>query len=569
MRHFWLLILLACGQVLAASNEATVSPHGMVTSRSALASEAGIEIMRTGGNAVDGAVATAFALAVTYPSAGNIGGGGFVVLRLPTGEVLTQDHRETAPASATADMYLDEDGEIIRGLSTSGHKATGVPGSVDGLLDLLERYGTKSRKEVMAPAILLAREGFPLTYDLARQFRNLLPRLKEYPASLAKFSRNGEPFEVGDLWRQPDLARVLKRISDKGRAGFYEGQTAALIVEEMARGNGEITLADLAGYTSVWREPVHGTYRGYDIWGMGPPSSGGALIVQMLNMIEPFDVAAMGYGSAASIHLMIEAERRAYADRAEHLGDPDFVEVPLAMLTDKAYARQRFADFDVARASDSAKIGAGRWPVESRETTHLSVMDKEGMMVALTTTLNSSYGNKIVVPGTGILLNNEMNDFTIKPDTLVDAGADRADSQLALISREVNEIAPGKRMLSSMSPTIVTKDGQPVLITGSPGGSTIITTVFQVIVNVIDHKMRVEDAVSVPRFHHGWLPNVIMAEDFAFSPDTKNVLKSMGHNSFVEVRFGRGIGDANSIEFHDGLIRGIKDPRNEGGAAGY
>lgn len=546
---------------LAASPEATYGANGMVTSRSALASEVGVEVLRDGGNAVDAAVATAFALAVTYPSAGNIGGGGFAVIRLPDGKVVTLDHREKAPLSAHRDMYLDEAGEVIRGLSTSSHKAAGVPGSVDGLLVLLETHGTMSRKRLMAPAIRLARNGFALDFDLARQFRRRLPSMEAYPASIAKFSDDGKAFEAGDRWRQPDLARTLARISSKGRAGFYEGPVAEKIVAEMERGGGDMTRADLAQYRSVWRDPVRGTYRGHEIWSMGPPSSGGVLLVQILNMLEPFNLAELGWGSAATVHLMVEAERRAYADRAEHLGDPDYYAVPQAALTDKAYASRRFSDFDPDRVAASDAIGPGdtNLPTESRETTHFSVMDGDGMMVAFTTTLNSGYGNKIVVPGTGILLNNEMNDFSIRRDT---------PNQFDLIGRDANAIEPGKRMLSSMTPTIVTKDGEPLLITGSPGGSTIITTTLQVIVNVIDHGMGIDDAVAAPRFHHQWKPDTVIHESRALSPDTKALLEEKGH-SFREARFGRGIGDANSILFRDGVMHGAKDPRAQGGAVGY
>ncbi|MCB1692027.1 MAG: gamma-glutamyltransferase [Pseudomonadales bacterium] len=562
MRSVLLLILSILTFVAsAASPEASYGEHGMVTSRSEFASQAGIEVMKEGGNAVDGAVATAFALAVTYPSAGNIGGGGFAVIRLADGKVVTLDHREKAPASATRDMYLDKDGNEIEGLSRNSHKASGVPGSVDGLLTMQEKYGKLTRKQVIAPAIRLAKDGFVLSRDMALQFKEVLPSMQQYPASVAKFTRkDGSLYEEGDTYRQPELAAVLQRIADKGRDGFYKGKTAELIAAEMKRGNGNITMDDLANYHSVWREPIHGTYRGYDIWGMGPPSSGGVMIVQMLNMMEPYDLHAMGYGSAAAVHLMVEAERRAYADRAEYLGDPDYYEVPIAKLIEKDYARKRFADFQPDKASDSNDIGAGHWPPEHMQTTHLSVMDGDGVMVAMTTTLNSSYGNKIVVPGTGMLLNNEMDDFSIKPNT---------PNQFNLIGREANQIEPGKRMLSSMSPTIVTKDGKPVLIAGSPGGSTIITTTLQVIVNVIDHGMSIEDAVSKPRFHHQWKPDVVMIEPWGLSPDTIEILKKMGHKSLREVRFGRGIGDANSIEYVDGMIRGIKDPRNEGGAVGY
>ncbi|MGQ9424580.1 gamma-glutamyltransferase [Gilvimarinus sp. F26214L] len=547
--------------------EKTISPtlatgtNGVVTSRSALASEVGVDIMRAGGNAIDAAVATGFALAVTYPSAGNIGGGGFAVIHLADGAVKTLDSRERAPLAAHRDMYLDENGDVIPGMSTSTHAASGVPGTVDGLLRLLDAHGTMSRQEVLAPAIRLAEEGFPLTEDLARQFTRVLKTMGEYPASLAKFSRNGEPYQAGEIWKQPDLAHTLRLISEHGRDGFYKGEVAAKIEAEMEKGRGLITREDLADYHSVWRDPVVGEYRGYTIWGMPPPSSGGALIVQMLNMIEPFDLGAMGWGSPEAIHLMVEAERRAYADRTQYLGDPDYVEVPLAMLTSEQYARQRFEDFDPRRASDSDDIGAGRWPEESPQTTHYSVMDKWGNAVSLTTTLNSSYGNKIVVEGTGILLNNEMDDFSAKPNVA---------NQFGLLGREANAIEPGKRMLSSMSPTIVTRGGKPYLITGSPGGSTIITTTLQIIVNVIDHNMSIDEAVASPRFHHQWKPNAIWHGPGGVPDDSLPQLKELGHKN-ISARFSRGIGDANSILFdaESGIIHGMKDPRSEGAAVAY
>jgi gamma-glutamyltranspeptidase/glutathione hydrolase len=538
-----------------------VGEHGVVTSRSALASEVGVDIMMAGGNAIDAAVATGFALAVTYPSAGNVGGGGFAVIRLADGTVRTLDSRERAPAAAHRDMFLDEDGNVIPGLSTQTRAASGVPGTVDGLLTLLDTYGTMSRQQVLAPAIRLAEEGFPLTEDLARQFARVLDAMREHPASMAKFSKNGAPYQTGDLWKQPDLARTLKLIAEKGRDGFYKGETAAKIAAEMEKGLGLITEEDLANYRSVWREPVTGDYRGYEIWGMPPPSSGGALIVQMLNMIEPFDLRGMGWGSPGAIHLMVEAERRAYADRAQHLGDPDYHEVPLAMLTSEEYGRQRFSDFNPKRASESSEIGAGNWPEESPQTTHFSVLDKSGIGVSLTTTLNSSYGNKIVVEGTGILLNNEMDDFAAKRDVA---------NQFGLLGREANAIEPGKRMLSSMSPTIVTKDGKPFLLTGSPGGSTIITTTLQVIVNVIDHQMPIDEAVAAPRFHHQWMPDAIWHGPGGIPESTLPVLKKMGHDNISE-RFRGGIGDANSILFDakSGKIYGMKDPRSPGGAVGF
>ncbi|MBL4682018.1 MAG: gamma-glutamyltransferase [Pseudomonadales bacterium] len=558
MRLFLLFILCLSTPLYAIGPEATYGEHAMVTSRSKLASEAGLEIMRAGGNAVDGAVATAFALAVTYPSAGNIGGGGFAVVRLKDGTVVTLDHRETAPASAHRDMYLNVEGEVVKGLSTASHKAAGTPVSVDGLLVLLEAHGSMSRQEVLAPAIRLATKGFPLSFSMARAFKSQLKKMAAYPASMDKFSNKGKPYEQGDIWRQPLLAATLKKISKHGRDGFYKGKVAALIASEMKRTNGEISLEDLANYKSMWREPVHGSYRGYEVYGMAPPSSGGALVQQILNMIEPYDIGLMGFGSSQAIHLMIEAERRAYADRAEHLGDPDHWDVPTVMLINKQYAKQRFADYDPLKASKSEDIGSGNWPEESKETTHFSVY-KNGMMVALTTTLNSSYGSKIVVPGTGILLNNEMDDFSIKPNT---------PNQFGVTGGKANAIAPGKRMLSSMSPTLVTKDGEPFLITGSPGGSTIITTTLQIILNVIDHNMGIDDAVSQPRFHHQWLPNVVTYDKYAFSPDTLNNLKLMGHVGF-RPSWGRGMGDANSILIKEGVISGTKDPRYEGGVVAY
>ena len=549
--------LLASINTFAASRVPVYGENAMIASRSELASAAGIEIMKDGGNAIDGAVATAFALAVTWPSAGNIGGGGFAVVRLEDGMVVTLDFRETAPAAAHRDMYLDEDGNEVPEWSRASHLASGVPGSVDGLLTLLEEYGTMSRKEVMAPAIRLASKGFPLTWTMARTFERQQKNMGKYPASVASFTKKGEAYQPGDLWVQKDLASTLRRISSKGRAGFYEGKTADLIVAEMQRGNGIITHEDLQSYTSVWREPIKGTYRGYEIYGMPPPSSGGVLVQQMLNMLEPYDIKAMGWGSAKLVHLMVEAERRAFADRAVHLGDSDFVEVPIKMLTDPAYAKSRFADFDPKQATDSNSIGAGSWPPESMETTHFSVMDKSGMMVAITTTLNSAYGSKIVVTGAGFLLNNEMDDFSAKPNT---------ENQFQLLGGEANAISPGKRMLSSMTPTLVLKDGEPYLITGSPGGATIITTTLQVILNVLDHEMKLEDAVSLPRFHHQWKPNVIVAEPFVFSPDTMTMLKQKGH-SFRETTYR--LGDANSILYKDGLFHGVKDPRGDGLAVGY
>jgi gamma-glutamyltranspeptidase/glutathione hydrolase len=538
--------------------EYLVTQNGMVSSRSDISSEVGRQILVDGGNAVDAAVATAFALAVTYPSAGNLGGGGFMLVSLANGEVYAQDNREKAPAAAHRDMFLDAQGNVDRSLSVSSLQASGTPGSVAGLLNALERFGTMTRQEVMAPAIKLAEEGFILNEDLAQQFQNTIESFRKYPASLAKFSKDGESYQAGDLWVQPDLAKTLKLISEQGRDGFYKGRTAELIVAEMQRNNGVMTMEDLAAYEPVWREPVHGTYRGYDVWSMPAPSSGGVLLIQMLNMLEPYNLGELGWGTTATVHLMIEAQRRAYADRAEFLGDPDFVDVPTKMLTSKEYARTRFADFDPLKASDSADIGAGRWPEESPQTTHFSVVDNAGNTVSMTTTLNRTYGNRIVVPQTGILMNNEMDDFSSKPNV---------PNSYGLIGREANQIEPNKRMLSSMAPTIVTEDGKPVLITGSAGGSLIINTVLEIVLNVIDYGMNAEDAVASPRIHHQWLPDIVRYETGAFNATTAAQLTAMGHKGLTAV--GYGMGNANSIKISDDGLEGMSDPREDGGVAGY
>ena len=543
----------------AAELEVAHGKRGVVATRSPLASEVGAEILGRGGNAIDAAVAAGFALAVTYPSAGNLGGGGFMVIRLADGRVVANDHRETAPFAAGRDMYLDENGEVVEGLSTASHLAVGVPGTVAGLLEVLARHGTLSRQEVIAPALRLAEQGFALPEDIASQLQRQRQAFAPYPASAAKFAKpDGSAYAAGDPFLQPDLAGTLRRISETGRDGFYAGRTADLIVAEMKRGDGLVSKRDLADYRPIWRQPVRGTYRGYEILSMPPPSSGGLLVVQMLNMLEAYDLASLGFGSPATVHLMVEAERRAYADRAEHLGDPDYHEVPAAMLVDKKYARERFADFDPRKASLSEAIGAGRaWPEEGTETTHVSVMDAAGNAVAYTTTLNLSYGSKIVVPGAGFLLNNEMDDFSSKPGVA---------NAFGLLGGDANAIEPGKRMLSSMTPTIVMREGEPYLVTGSPGGSTIITTVLQVLVNVLDHGMDLAAAVAAPRFHHQWMPNAVIYEADRLTPKAVKRLGKFGHVELREVPFR--VGDANStMRLGDALI-GVADPRNSGSAVG-
>jgi gamma-glutamyltranspeptidase/glutathione hydrolase len=556
-----LVIFFSTQFALAASPPAVHGEHGMVASRSALASDAGAQIMRAGGNAIDAAVATGFALAVTYPDAGNLGGGGFMAIRLADGRVVTNDHRERAPAAAHRDMYLDASGKVVPGLSTNSHLAAGVPGTVDGLLDVLSRYGTMSRQQVLEPAIRFAKDGYVLNYDLARQLQDTAEQFRKYPGSTQSFlKKDGSPYREGERLRQPDLAQTLQLIAAKGRDGFYAGKTAELIVAEMQRGGGLISASDLHDYHSVWRDPIEGTYRGYRIYSMPPPSSGGVLLVQMLNMLEPYDLKTLGYGSAATIQLMVEAERRAYADRAEYLGDPDFYEVPVAQLTAKTYARQRFADFDPEHAGVSENIHPGLAP-ESPQTTHISIMDGAGNAVAYTTTLNLSFGNKIVVQGAGFLLNNEMDDFSVRENT---------PNSYGLIGRAANAIEPGKRMLSSMTPTIVVdSSGRALLATGSPGGASIITTVLQVVVNVLDHGMDVADAVAEPRFHHQWLPDRVVFEPYGVSPDTLQILQREGYK-FVPLpaQYG-GLGSANSVMRVGDDLQGISDPRVEGGAAGF
>ncbi|MCY4128588.1 MAG: gamma-glutamyltransferase [Gammaproteobacteria bacterium] len=536
-----------------------VVENAAVASRSMLASEAGVAAMRAGGNAVDAAVTTAFVLAVTYPSAGNLGGGGFAVIRTPEGDVFTNDHRERAPNNATEDMFLDEAGEYVAERALRSHLSSGVPGSVAGLLALHERFGVLPREAVIARAIELARDGFELPADIARQFVSHHERFKHIDSTRRVFYKaDGSFYQAGELFKQPDLAATLSRVSEKGRDGFYTGETAELIVAEMARGGGLISKKDLADYEPAWREPIHGRYRGFDVHSMPPPSSGGVLIVHLLNMLEPFDLSELGFHTAPSMHLMIESERRAYADRAVHLGDPDFYPVPLDTLLSKRYALRRIEDIG-ARATTSDDVEAGAVPREPFETTHFSVIDADGMAVAFTTTINGGYGSGIVVEGAGFLLNNEMDDFSAKPGT---------PNMFGLIGGEANAIEPGKRMLSSMTPTIVSKGNDFILITGSPGGSTIITTTLQVIVNVIDHGFDMEDAVNAPRFHHQWRPNSVRFEA-GIKQKVIDELDAMGHVNLYRLPEQAVIGDANSILKYRGSITATSDGRNNGGAVGF
>ena len=543
---------------LAGSSEPTRARHGMVVASDRLAAEVGREVLRDGGSAVDAAVATAFALAVTLPAAGNIGGGGFLVHRAAGGPAAAYDFRETAPAAASPEMFL-ADGVYDAVRHHDSHVAVGVPGSVAGLHRAWSDHGRLPWRRLVEPAVALARDGFVLTWARAASLAAALPRMSRYPASVAAFSNAGVPYGAGERFRQPDLAATLELIADGGPAGFYRGRTAALVAREMAAHGGLITEADLAAYEPRVREPVRGTYRDYGVLSMPPPSSGGVTLVQMLNVLEGYDLQAAGHGSALNVHRIVEAMRRGFADRARHLGDPDFNPgMPVLRLTSKEYAVGLRAGIDPDRASRSGP-DTFEWPAAGNETTHLSVVDADRNAVALTTTLEQSYGSKIVVPGAGFLLNNEMGDFNAAPG-LTTAGG--------LIGTAPNLAAPGKRMLSSMTPTIVTRDGRLFMVTGSPGGRTIINTVLHTILNVIDFGMNVQEAVDAPRFHHQWLPDELRYERRGLSPDTLALLEARGHA--LAARTGQGAAHAIVFDAEADVLEGAADPRRADAAAvGY
>lgn len=558
MRVAGLFLALFLPLAAVAANAPVEADSGMVVSQSRLASEIGARVLQEGGTAVDAAVATAFALAVTHPAAGNIGGGGFLLYRPDEGEPVAYDFRETAPTGSHPEMWL-EDGEYSFRRHHQSHMAVGVPGTVAGLHLAWEEHGRLPWRRLVEPAVALARDGFTVTHGLARSLAAVLPRMAPYPASVAQFSNDGEPFRAGDRLVQRDLAASLQRIAEQGPDGFYRGRTAELIVAEMQRGGGLISAQDLAGYRAAKRRPVEGSYRGYQVFGMPPPSSGGTILVEMLNVLEGFDLGALGFGSRATLHRMAETMRRAYADRARHLGDPDFnPDLPVARLTDKGYARALRDSIDLERASESAPDRFD-WPLESSETTHLSVVDAERNAVALTYTLEWSYGSAIVVPGAGFLLNNEMGDFN--------AGPGLTNAQ-GLIGTPANLAEPGKRMLSSMSPTILARDGELFMVTGTPGGRTIINTVLQTILNVVDHGMSAQAAVDAGRVHHQWLPDTLYYEPHAFSPDSLNGLRAMGHR--LEQNDGQGVAEVIVVNGQTGVLEGGFDQRvPDGAAVGY
>jgi gamma-glutamyltranspeptidase/glutathione hydrolase len=531
--------------------------RGMVVSQSSIASDVGFQVIRDGGNAVDAAVATALALAVTHPTAGNIGGGGFLVFRAASGNATTFDFREAAPAGSGPEMWLVS-GKYDTQLHHNSHKAVGVPGTVAGFHLAWKTLGSRPWKDLVMPAVKLARDGFEITDGLARSLERSLPSFKRYPASLAQFSKNGVPYEAGEILKQPDLARTLERIANEGPAGFYEGETAALLEKEMKANGGLITREDLKNYQAKQRQPIRGTYRGHEIIGMPPPSSGGIAVQMQLNMLEGHDLKAMGYGSARSLHLMTEGMRRAFADRAQHLGDPDFVKtMPVDRLISKPYALELAKTISPNKASRSAPT-TFTWTSESAETTHFSIVDAQRNAVAVTYTLEAGYGSKIVAPGTGFLLNNEMGDFNAGPGLTNETG---------LIGTEPNLARPGKRMLSSMSPTIVVKDGKLFMVTGSPGGRTIINTVLMTIVNAIDFGMNAQEAVDAGRMHHQWLPDRLSMEEHGFSADTIAALKAMGHT--VQVGGNQGVAQVIIYSQQDDMLEGGLDRRAaDGGAAG-
>ncbi len=562
----WLLLiaLLVFSPVQGAAQEtAVVSPrdifhpvfaeNGMVASQEATATRIGVDILKRGGNAIDAGVAVGFALAVTLPRAGALGGGGFMMVHhAETGETVAIDYREMAPAAAHRDMYLDAAGEVDTQLARYTHHAAGVPGAVAGLVHVLDRYGTLPLAEVLAPAIRLAERGILVTQDLSGSLESRRERLQRWPATAAIFyHEDGRPYRPGERLIQVDLAWSLRQIAAHGADAFYKGAIAERIAADMAAHGGPMTLEDLAAYRVAVRAPVRGTYRGYEIASMPPPSSGGVHLVQILNLLEDYPLASLGHNGAEALHLMAESMKLAYADRSQHLGDPDFWPVPVAGLISKAYAESLRATIDPARARPAAEIAAGDpMPYESPETTHYSVMDRWGNVVSNTYTINFGYGSGIVAAGTGILLNNEMDDFSAKPGV---------PNAYGLLGGDANSVAPAKRPLSSMTPTILFKDGKPLLATGSPGGSRIITTTLQIILNVVDHGMNIAAATAAPRVHHQWLPDELRVEA-GLSPDTIALLESKGHKVVVK----NAMGSTQSILRADEGFYGASDPRRQG-----
>ena len=547
-------LAIALSVVLLYAKQPARTRQAMVVAEEPLASEIGAAVLKSGGNAVDAAVAVGFALAVTFPYAGNIGGGGFMLVRLADGRTTFLDFRERAPEKASRNMYLDPAGNVTRD-SIEGWRASGVPGTVRGLELAHKKFGRKSWAELIAPSIRLAKNGFTVPYSLASSLKEVAAKLEKFPESKRVFLNGGVGFEMGSHFSQPDLARTLERVS-KNPSDFYEGETAKLIVAGMAASGGLIGLNDLKNYEVTERAPLTGKYKGFDIITAPPPSSGGIGILQMLGMLENSGYEKSGAGSAASVHFVSEVMRRFFADRSEYFGDPDFFKVPTRALLNPAYIAKQKSSIDPNRATPSSDIGPGKLAgYESSETTHFSIVDKDGNAVAMTYTLNGGYGSHVTVPGTGILLNNEMDDFAAKPGV---------PNMYKLIQGEGNSIQPGKRPLSAMTPTILLRGGKPFLVVGGPGGPKIITSVLQVILNIVDFGMNVQDAVDAPRFHHQWQPDVITIER-GFSPDTVKILESLGH----KVESSNSVARIEAIVIDKGLLQGGADGRGYGKAEGY
>ncbi|MFQ3452349.1 gamma-glutamyltransferase [Bradyrhizobium sp. UFLA01-814] len=572
-RARWMVAALVSVGIVSAvpGRAASVAPvaaeNGMVVSAQHLATQVGVEVLKRGGNAVDAAVAVGYALAVAYPAAGNLGGGGFMTIQFADGRKTFLDFRETAPKGATADMYLDKEGKIVAGLSTKGHLAVGVPGSVAGMEYAREKYGTMKRADVIAPALQLAEDGFVLDRGDIQMLDSAVDDLRQDPPSAAIFLNNGNPFQVGERLVQHELAETLREISKRGTDGFYKGWVGAAIVAASRGGKGLLTQEDLNNYRVRELAPVECDYRGYHVVSAPPPSSGGVVICEMLNILEGYPLKELGYHSAQAVHYQIEAMRHAYVDRNSYLGDPDFVKNPLERLLDKTYAAKIRATIDPAKAGVSRDIKPGVPPHEGSNTTHYSIADKDGNAVSVTYTLNDWFGAKVTAAKTGVLLNDEMDDFTAKVGV---------PNLYGLVQGEANAIVPGKRPLSSMSPTIVSKDGKPVIVMGTPGGSRIITAVLLTMINAIDYGMNAQEAVDMPRFHQQWLPEATNLEDFTLSPDTRKILEGMGHkfgppqpaNHLAVIIIGAPSLDGKPVG--NNRFYGANDPRrNSGLAAGY
>lgn len=560
---FYLFIITAalsvqsCTVSLELDKKAKTFNKAAVVTAHPLASKVGVDILKMGGNAIDAAVAVQFALAVVYPNAGNIGGGGFMVYRSSKGEINALDFREKSPEKGHANMYLDKQGNVIEDLSVYGHLSAGVPGSVDGMVEAHKKYGKLDWKTLLNPAIALAEKGFPITKQQAEEFN-------EYKESFQKYNPSGAPilkttsWKKGDLFQQQELANTIRRIADHGRDGFYKGITADLIVKEMHKGNGIISYNDLENYKAVWRQPVTGYYRGHKIICMAPPSSGGPALVALLQSVAQYPLGKWRFQSDSAVRVMVEAERRIYADRAKYLGDPDFIRVPVKELTDSIFNSERLKAVNLTKATASSDVKAAKFPgYESEETTHFNIVDSEGNAVSITTTLNNSYGSRVFVSGAGFILNDEMDDFSVKPGV---------PNIYGLVGGKANAIEPNKRMLSSMTPTIVEKDGKLFMVVGTPGGSTIMTSVFQTIVNVIDYQQNAQQSVSSPRFHHQWLPDQIDVEKNAITPKVRKSLENAGYKISPRGNIGRV---ENIIILPNGKLQTGADPRGDDTASGF